>query len=713
MANSDGTIVLSTQVDTSGLSGFKKDTGRSVEKLKLKFETLNSKIKITQDELIRCKKQLEQLEHGEIIIDTPSITKAREKLQKLQQQIEQYDAEQFRILERQDQLASEAYYDERSDQMIIVGADKAEFDALSVKFDELDVKLKNLRAEATSASEQMAKIVDEQKQANASNLSTKIEDLERKLRGLQIDAEETSDAIDNLSGGASIFDKMGNAVKGVSKKISKMTARVLVFQTLYKVLGYIKDVVGDIIMSDEEFKEDWEELKAAFYTAAYPIVNLIIPALKYIVQLVTQWSVSIGKIAASLQGMSYSELVDQAKASKETADNYEDVEASAKNTAKQLASFDDIEILSSGNSDTSASDTSAFEGLKDYDTNAEKAKLEDLMTAIGGALAAVGLILLFKGQITWGLGFIIAGAAIWTITKIASGTFSEDPIINTLTKIMGIAGTLLAAVGLILLLFGQIPWGLGFIVGGAALLGASIGINSDAVVEAMQGPLGAVTAIVSGALLVLGVILVCCGIIPLGIGLIIAGATGFVTVTAINKDAIVDWIKGVWGAIKNFWNKYVAPIFTANFWKNLGKKALNGLITAFELALNVITGGFRTLANTAIGLVNKIGDALGIDWDIPTIPKISLPRLANGAVIPPNKEFLAVLGDQKQGTNIETPLQTMIDAFNIALRSNNYSNNNSGKTELVLEIDGRAFGKIVYDLNNKESRRVGTKVVNV
>ena len=41
--------------------------------------------------------------------------------------------------------------------------------------------------------------------------------------------------------------------------------------------------------------------------------------------------------------------------------------------------------------------------------------------------------------------------------------------------------------------------------------------------------------------------------------------------------------------------------------------------------------------------------------------------MANRAVIPPNQEFLSVLGDQKRGVNIETPLETMLQAFRGAL----------------------------------------------
>ena len=54
--------------------------------------------------------------------------------------------------------------------------------------------------------------------------------------------------------------------------------------------------------------------------------------------------------------------------------------------------------------------------------------------------------------------------------------------------------------------------------------------------------------------------------------------------------------------------------------------------------------------------------------NIPPVDYVSLPRLAQGAVIPPNREFLAVLGDQKSGTNIETPLSTMVHVWQLKTR---------------------------------------------
>jgi hypothetical protein len=230
---------------------------------------------------------------------------------------------------------------------------------------------------------------------------------------------------------------------------------------------------------------------------------------------------------------------------------------------------------------------------------------------------------------------------------------------------MGIAGVSLLAIGLIMMVFGQItPLSLGIMIAGAASLAGAVALNTEAIVEAIRGPMGAIMAVVGAALLVIGIILVCTGVgIPLGIALIAAGAVSLITPIALNANAIVDWIKGIWQAVKDFWNTYIAPVFTAKFWLDLGKGALNGLIWAFELALNVITLGLRTLVNGAIELLNTLGGVIGLDWDIPTIPEISLPRLAQGTVVPPNKEFMAILGDNTKEHEIVSPISTMKQAF--------------------------------------------------
>ncbi len=82
------------------------------------------------------------------------------------------------------------------------------------------------------------------------------------------------------------------------------------------------------------------------------------------------------------------------------------------------------------------------------------------------------------------------------------------------------------------------------------------------------------------------------------------------------------------------------------------------------------------------------------------------PALAQGAVIPANKPFLSILGDQTSGTNIEAPLSTIESAVENVMRKMTVGNSHS---EAVLEIDGEQFGRIIYRLNKNEGRRIGVK----
>ena len=149
-------------------------------------------------------------------------------------------------------------------------------------------------------------------------------------------------------------------------------------------------------------------------------------------------------------------------------------------------------------------------------------------------------------------------------------------------------------------------------------------------------------------------------------------------------DGVIDFLVGVFTLD---WDKA---------WQGLAN-IVKGVINTIVDALNFVIDGLNEISFDVPDWVPGIG---GKSWNL-GFPRI--PRLATGAVIPPNREFLAVLGDQKQGMNIEAPLQTIVDAFNIAL-NNRTDNSNS---EAILEIDGEQFGRLIYRLNKQQSRRVG------
>lgn len=134
---------------------------------------------------------------------------------------------------------------------------------------------------------------------------------------------------------------------------------------------------------------------------------------------------------------------------------------------------------------------------------------------------------------------------------------------------------------------------------------------------------------------------------------------------------VVSAILEILGGVLDF----LTGVFTGDWelaWKGIEeifKGVWNRIVASFEGAANLIINGI----NGVIGKINGlIGDGLlskGLELigvpngKIPTISNISLPRLATGAVIPPNNEFAAILGDQTSGMNIEAPESLLREIF--------------------------------------------------
>ena len=135
---------------------------------------------------------------------------------------------------------------------------------------------------------------------------------------------------------------------------------------------------------------------------------------------------------------------------------------------------------------------------------------------------------------------------------------------------------------------------------------------------------------------------------------------------------------------------------------NMVKSPLNAIIEAIETAINWIVGKINALSVTippvqVLGANVFPGKTIGFN-----IPTVSIPRLAAGAVIPPNREFLAVLGDQSRGTNIETPLETMVKAFRQALSDDGF-----GNATFQIFLDGEKIAENTVRRINRNARGSG------
>ena len=421
--------------------------------------------------------------------------------------------------------------------------------------------------------------------------------------------------------------------------------------------------------------------------------------------------------------------------------------------------------------------------------NAIKESLQNPLTAAvalfaGAVLLVVGIFCLFAQRWVLGISLIVEGAAFIALTIAANWNAIKEKLQNPLLAAAALfAGTVLLVLGIFCLFAQRWILGIGLLVAGAAVLGYTAALNWNAIKEALQGPIGAVVALISGVLLVLGVLLCFTGVgIPLGIGLIAAGAVGLATVVALNWAAIVtkvkeiagginDWIqshgfammilgiillftgvaipiglaliglgvkgmvtgkdplwniilekiKECWQSIKNFWNSHIAKVFTGQFWLDLAKKCGNGLIGGFESAINGIISMFESMINWIVKGLNKISFDVP-DWvpgiggkkfgfNIPEVKfsRVSIPRLAQGAVIPPGREFLAILGDQKNGTNVEAPLDTIKQALAEVLELQG----GAGETVVTVNFTGdlAQLARVLKPAIETETRRKGGSLV--
>lgn len=141
---------------------------------------------------------------------------------------------------------------------------------------------------------------------------------------------------------------------------------------------------------------------------------------------------------------------------------------------------------------------------------------------------------------------------------------------------------------------------------------------------------------------------------------------------------------------------------------------IQAIIQTIKDAIQAVKDFFSAIGNKVSSGISSFFGGGTSAYSLPESAAVSsysldIPALANGAVISPNGEFLALLGDQKSGVNVETPLSTMIDAFNAALDARGGTGNSSQPIELY--IDGAKFARITGPYNSGETRRRGVSLV--
>lgn len=313
-----------------------------------------------------------------------------------------------------------------------------------------------------------------------------------------------------------------------------------------------------------------------------------------------------------------------------------------------------------------------------------KETIKTIFTIVSAALLVLGFILLFTGAaIPLGLGLLAVGA-IGLAASIAKSTELTDDIKETIAIITLVVSAALLVLGAVLSFSGaNIPLGIGLLAVGAIGLVASV-MQSTALTDEIRQTIATIIRIASGALIALGIILLVWGIIPLGLALLVAGVgLMFVGIFTSPGETMLEKIKSF----------------------------VNGVIDLFENMANGVIGIFERLLNWIVDGLNKIsfdlpdmlgGKTIGFNIKPVTLGRVSIPRLATGTVVPPNKEFMAILGDNKNEPEIVSPESTMKQAFLDALSESGY-----GKVTIIAEEDAGLIRHLKFRLAKEDNRQGG------
>lgn len=550
------------------------------------------------------------------------------------------------------------------------------------------------------------------------NIGNQLRAAETDLDGAKKKAGEVSDRIREAEANTSRFgdatETAGIRMQKLVTRVEKLAKRVFIFSMITAALRSVRTWLVEIVKSDQEASAAMAQLKGALLTLAQPLVQVLVPAFTLLVRVIAAVVTQIARLVAAISGKSLSSAAASAKALNAQTKALKGTGKAAKDAGKSLASFDEINQLSSSSSgggggasaDAIAPDFSFMD-----EVDARLRKIADAVILIGGGLAAWKLSSLLPGT----LGTVaekLAGIALTVGGLILlwdglSDAWNNGVDWGNLIEILGGAAT--AALGLYLT-FGKLGAGIGLIVAGAAM-----------VVTAFRD-------IDQNGLNLKNTLLMIAGIVSTGLGfwfltgnvfpLVVAGIAAIlfaITTLAGNGEQLIGNLKQTFSGLVTFLdgliNLDIEKMLSGL--KGMVSGALNTVLTIVGSVINLIIRGLNWLIekinSISISIPSWVPEIGGKSWgpNIPLINEWQIPQLAQGAVIPPNRKFLAVLGDQRSGTNYEVPDAKLRQLLREELSAL------GGKSEAVLMLDRDVLGRVVYQLNKAEGNRIGVSLTGV
>ena len=525
-----------------------------------------------------------------------------------------------------------------------------------------DEKVSALRTELASLASELEKVDGE-----IEKTSSTLDDINAKINVSAANVEVARQKVKE----AHIPKSIKEAEKSMArfdKRIKSIAKQALVYGVIAKGLRTMVGYMGELLKSTPQYAEQLSQIKgnlmvtgASLWTAFEPAMSWLLSALNQLTQLL-----AVG--VSSMLGQTRDEAIAAAKA----------FDKLTKSSKRSTSSLDTLHKLGDGGILTSYE---ALENIDEEKWDSLAGKFEEILK-IGGLIGAAIL--------TW---------------KVSSGLLGFFSDVKTFFGSNG-TETLMLTVGIGFLWdavydynSGKFDW--------ASMLKTALG-SFFAVTAVTGNPVAGLVAAI---------------VVPIS----------FQISFEFEHGQLGEAVKDELESQRKDWEKAEAELGTGGDKKNIFEQIVDGISTNFQALGNTISRWWDDLIHPKFDypsitpsksaeqetdeltksnedLTDTVARATAAMETLNRYRALStphVPRLATGTVIPPNNPYLAVVGDQKHGTNVEAPLETIVDAMRIALRE---QGNGGRDITVIMQYDGREFGRAVYHANNEETQRVGVRL---
>ena len=444
-----------------------------------------------------------------------------------------------------------------------------------------------------------------------------MKDAQLQLQGLQADQAKANDAIGTYmqkqQSAAASTSKVSEQMGKFAKRIATIAKKVFIFTMIAKALRAMRSVLMNTINADKQMSASLAQIRGNLLTAFAPIYSFVLPAIRTLLSWLAKLTAVISSVFGAIFGQTESQAQANAKALYQQANATSAAGDAAEKAKRQLSGLDEMNRWESNDS-SGGGGGGGGSAAPDF-SGVSQVKLPDNVQA---GLAKIGEAL---------RSIIESLKRIW-----------DSPVVQFVVKTV------------LYVAMQRIAWIL-----------SSVGLVLEGIADILDGNVWE-------------------GIKKVGLGLLdlmnpIGGlqdgfkslwekvASGALSAWEGIKNAfksVPEWFQG---KFRDAWQK-VKDVFSTGgrIWSGIKE----GIENTFRTVVNAIIRGMNTIIavpfNKINSMLNTIRNAsfLGISpfqtmWGVNPLPVPQIPMLARGAVIPANRQFLAVLGDQRNGNNLEAP----------------------------------------------------------